>query len=272
MVMKTCNEKAFLASLTRMNKTIIATCSALVMLFLLHSCAVDKVDSDSRPIKHDLFTEILQEYVDSNGMVDYGRLQQDSAKFNVYLDLLSENHPNDKHWTKSEQLAYWINAYNAFTLQLIVRNYPITSIKDITPVTLPFVVSPWDVKFINIEGREYDLNQIEHGIIRAQFDQPMIHFGLVCAAKGCPKLRTEAYTAEEVDAQLAEQASDFVNDQMKNLTGSPNPKVSKIFRWYKGDFTDSSSLAEYLNSISDDSIASDADIDYLDYNWELNAQ
>ncbi|MEQ9188758.1 MAG: DUF547 domain-containing protein [Cryomorphaceae bacterium] len=255
-----------------MNKTIIATCSALVMLFLLHSCAVDKVDSDSRPIKHDLFTEILQEYVDSNGMVDYGRLQQDSAKFNVYLDLLSENHPNDKHWTKSEQLAYWINAYNAFTLQLIVRNYPITSIKDITPVTLPFVVSPWDVKFINIEGREYDLNQIEHGIIRAQFDQPMIHFGLVCAAKGCPKLRTEAYTAEEVDAQLAEQASDFVNDQMKNLTGSPNPKVSKIFRWYKGDFTDSSSLAEYLNSISDDSIASDADIDYLDYNWELNAQ
>ncbi|NQV51889.1 MAG: DUF547 domain-containing protein [Flavobacteriales bacterium] len=246
--------------------------ASFLFLLLLSSCAVDKMKSDARPIQHDAFTAILQEYVDSNGLVDYARLQQDSLQLNAYLDVLSTHHPNDEHWTKNEQLAYWINAYNAFTLQLIVRNYPITSIKDITPVTVPFVISPWDVKFIEIEGRKYDLNQIEHGIIREQFDQPMIHFGLVCAAKSCPKLRTEAYTAEEVDLQLREQASDFVNDQMKNITGSPNPQVSKIFRWYQGDFTDSTSLAEYLNSISDDSISSDADIDYMDYDWELNAQ
>jgi hypothetical protein len=241
-------------------------------ILFLQSCAIDKVASESDPITHEAFTEILQTYVDENGLVDYARLQHDSATLNSFLNLLSTHHPNDKKWTESEQLAYWINAYNAFTLQLIIRNYPIKSIKDLTAVTIPFVISPWDKDFINIEGHRYTLNDIEHGIIRAHFNQPMIHFGLVCAAKSCPKLRTEAYTADEVDAQLSEQANDFINDQMRNITSTGNPQISKIFQWYKGDFTDSASLAEYLNQFSEDSIASDADIDYMDYNWELNEQ
>lgn len=241
-------------------------------ILTIQSCAIDKVDSNAEPITHEAFTEILQTYVDEHGLVYYARLQQDSATLNAYLNLLSTHHPNDKKWTDSEQLAYWINAYNAFTLQLIIRNYPIKSIKDLTAVTIPFVISPWDKDFINIEGHRYTLNDIEHGIIRSHFNQPMIHFGLVCAAKSCPKLRTEAYTADEVDAQLSEQANDFINDQMRNITSTGNPQVSKIFQWYNGDFTDSTSLAEYLNQFSEDSIAPDADIDYMDYNWELNEQ
>lgn len=239
---------------------------------IIQSCAIDKVDGEAEPITHEAFTEILQTYVDEHGLVDYARLQKDSNTLNTYLDLLSSHHPNDKNWSESEQLAYWINAYNAFTLQLIIRNYPIKSIKDLTAVTIPFVISPWDEEFINIEGHRYTLNDIEHGIIRSHFDQPMIHFGLVCAAKSCPKLRTEAYTAEEVDSQLGEQASEFINDQVRNITSSGNPQVSKIFQWYNGDFTDSASLSDYLNQFSEDSISSDADIDYMDYDWELNEQ
>lgn len=242
----------------------------LFTLLILSSCAVEKSDSVSKPIKHDLFTAILQEYVDSIGRVDYAGLQRDSAKLNEYLDLLEGHHPNDKYWSESEQLAYWINAYNAYTLQLIIRHYPIKSIKDITPLAIPYVVSPWDLKFIKIEGRKYDLINIEHGIIRKQFNQPMIHFGLVCAANSCPKLRTEAYTAEEVEEQLFDQANDFINDQTKNITGGADPSVSKIFRWYKGDFTDSTSLVEYLNQFSNDSISPDADVKFQDYDWQLN--
>ncbi len=199
---------------------------------LFNACAVDKVNTNSQPITHELFTEILQSFVDEGGLVNYAQLQKDSNQLNMYLDLLSSNHPNDNFWSESERLAYWINAYNAFTLQLIIRNYPIKSIKDLTAVTIPFVHSPWDQAFISIEGREYTLNDIEHGIIRSQFNQPMIHFGLVCAAKSCPKLRTEAYTSDEVDQQLSGQASGFINDQMRNITGTANPKLSKIFQWY----------------------------------------
>ena len=120
----------------------------------------------------------MQDHVDDEGWVNYNGFIQDSLKLDNYLTLISNNHPNNKNWSKEERFAYWINAYNAFTVKLIVDNYPTESIKDVKS-GLPFVNSVWDIKFINIEGNEYDLNNIEHGIIRPKFNDPRAHFAAV---------------------------------------------------------------------------------------------
>lgn len=226
----------------------------------------------SQPVDHHLFTQILKEHVDDKGMVDYRALQADSVQLNKYLSLLESHHPNETHWSESEQLAYWINAYNAFTLRLIIRHYPIESIKDITLVSIPFVSSPWDLKFIQIENATYDLNHIEHTIIRKRFHEPRIHFALVCAAVSCPKLRREAYAANELEEQLQAQALDFINDTSKNEIIGSSLTLSKIFWWYGGDFKENGSVAEYVNQFTQTEVSSGASIDHLDYNWSLNDQ
>jgi hypothetical protein len=169
-------------------------------------------------------------------------------------------------------LAYWINAYNAFTIQLILRNYPLASIKDIAG-NIPFVNTAWDLSFINIEGHQYDLNDIEHGIIRPNFDEPRIHFALVCAALSCPSLRNEAYTAQKLNSQLDEQARTFFNNPSKNEISSNSIQVSKLLDWYEGDFTkNGNSLIDYVNKYTSTTIAPDAKVTYKDYNWSLNEQ
>ena len=110
------------------------------------------------------------------------------------MEELRKGHPNDKHWTETEQLAYWINAYNAFTVELILDHYPVASIRDIKE-GVPFINSVWDIDFIKIEGKTYSLNDIEHRILRREFDEPRIHFAIVCASISCPKLRNEAFEA-----------------------------------------------------------------------------
>lgn len=247
--------------------------TGLFLILFTQACAIGQVDSDSKPVDHSKWTVLLKKHVDDIGMVDYKSFQRDSNQLNAYLKILKANHPNDKNWTKDEQLAYWINAYNAFTVQLIIRHYPLKSIKDIgSSIKIPFVNTPWDVKFIHIEGETYDLNNIEHGIIRKQFDEPRIHFALVCAAMSCPRLRNEAYTAKNLDQQLDEEARYFINNPQKNQIKKDQAKLSKLFSWYKGDFTNDMSLVEYINQYSQVKLLSDADIDHLDYNWDLNEQ
>ena len=161
--------------------------------FLLSACKIKDQRSDSMPINHTIWDELLQKHVDS-GKVDYKGFIRDSSKFDKYLRLLKENHPNRKNWTEEERLAYWINAYNAFTLKLIIDNYPVESIKDIKK-GIPFVNSVWDIKFIKIEAATYDLNNIEHGIIRAKFSEQRIHFAVNCASVSCPDLADSSYNA-----------------------------------------------------------------------------
>ena len=238
------------------------------MSLAFYSCAQVNQESTTAPVSHELFTAMLQKHVNEDGMVNYADLQKDSANLNIYLQLLSANPPTI-HWSKNEQLAFWINAYNAFTLQLIIRHYPIESIKDITSISIPFVHSPWDISFINIGDKEYDLNNIEHGIIREEFEEPRIHFALVCAAKSCPKLRNEAYEANKLDRQLQEQAVTFINGP-KNQISPSKLGLSKIFLWYRGDFTSGQSLQQYLGQFSKIQVDEDAKINYLVYNWKLN--
>ncbi len=240
---------------------------SLCTMALLVSCGVSKKTSDSEPITHEIWDSLLQDYVDEEGWVDYAGLRSDSARLNLYLDLLASAHPNDKRWNKDEQLAYWINAYNAFTIKLITRHYPIASIKDIKR-GIPFVNTVWDIKFIEIEGHLYDLNNIEHGIIRKYFDEPRIHFAVNCASVSCPRLSNRAYTAESLDQQLTEAAKSFLSDPLRNRVSEG--QVSSIFSWFKGDFTREGSLIDFINRYSAAQIPTDSKLTFLDYDWRLN--
>ena len=247
---------------------------AFLGLFLLTFCSPSVATNlESEPPNHEDYDALLKKYVDDQGMVDYTGLKKDRPSLRRYLSGLENNAPNDD-WTKDEKLAYWINAYNAYTLDLIIQHYPVQSIKEIgSTIKIPFVSTAWDVKFIEIGGEKYDLNNIEHGIIRKQFDEPRIHFALVCAAVSCPRLRNEAYFAKTLDQQLTAAAKDFLSNSDKNeIKSSKEAKLSKLFNWYSGDFKKKSTLIEYINQYSPIKLDKDADIDFKDYFWDLNKQ
>lgn len=171
-------------------------------------------------------------------------------------------------------MACWVNAYNAFTLQLILDHYPLKSIKDIGPrVQIPFVNTPWAEKFFAIGGTKMSLDNIEHGILRKQYDDPRVHFALVCASISCARLRNEVYTAARLDRQLDDQGRDFMNDPAKNRPGKAIAQLSKYFDWYRGDWTNKGqSVAGWVNKYAATKMEADAKVSYLEYNWNLNEQ
>jgi hypothetical protein len=252
-----------------MKKMIVILVAAFLFVFVGKSCKVGDYPSESQPISHELWDSLVQKYVSEDGKVNYKGFIQDSVLFNSYLSLLKNNHPNDKNWSKKEQLAYWINAYNAFTVKLIVDHYPVKSIKNIKN-GLPFINSVWDIKFIKIEGATYDLNNLEHSILRSKFDEPRSHFAINCASVSCPNLRNEAYTAALLEDQLTEQAKLFLNNPVKNKISADKIELSKIFSWFRKDFKKKGSLIDFLNNYAPVKINKNAEIDYLDYDWNLN--
>lgn len=247
--------------------------SVLIAVVVATGCLrAVSIDSDSKPVTHEGFTALLRKHVDSDGMVDYKGFIADSTTLNTYLSSLEKNHPNEQNWSKDERLAYWINAYNAFTIRLIIRNYPVETIKDLGG-GIYRVNTTWDIKFIEIEGERYHLNDIEHNIIRKQWDEPRIHFALVCAARSCPKLRNEAFEAATLEAQLEDQAVHFFNSKARNDISPDRPQVSKLMKWYSGDFKHhAEDIKAYINRYSTVKIAAGAKLEYLDYDWSLNAQ
>jgi len=221
---------------------------------------------------HEAFDHLLGEHVNNLGWVDYRGLEQKKDQLYNYLNVLKNNHPNDS-WSMEEQISYWINAYNAFTLQLVLEHYPVESIKDIGSwFQIPFFNTPWDIEFIEIGGETYDLNNIEHDILRTKFEEPRIHFAIVCASYSCPRLSSSAYKPETLDAQLEAAAMDFLNDNRKNKIAAGRASVSKIFRWFAGDFKKETTLREFINKYSKMKISQQADIEFLDYDWRLNDQ
>jgi hypothetical protein len=224
----------------------------------------------AEPVSHAPLTELLKKHVAANGKVNYKGFIKDSLQLNQYLKQLSDN-PPQKSWSREDQLAYWINAYNAFTVQLIIRHYPLKSIKDIgSKIKIPFVNTPWDIKFIRIGKERFDLNNIEHDFLRGKLKEPRIHFAIVCASVSCPKLLNEAYTGNRVNQQLEEQARDFINDKSRNKVTANHAQLSQIFNWFRGDFTRNGILSEFINRYSSVKINKNAKISYLDYNWNLN--
>lgn len=233
------------------------------------ACTTVEQVSSSKPISHALWSQLLQKHVSDNGRVDYEGIKKDAEKFNAYTELLSNNHPNEANWSENERMAYWINAYNAFTVQLVVEHIPVESIKDIKR-GLPFINSVWDIKFIEIEGMSYDLNKIEHGILRKEFEDPRIHFAINCASISCPSLRNEAYTGDKLEEQLKEQTERFLSDASKNVIEKEALQLSKIFKWFGSDFRRDGTLIDFLNQYSTTQIAPDAHISFLDYDWNIN--
>ncbi len=227
------------------------------------------VRSTAHPITHEIWNGLLNKHVDKEGGVNYQAFLADSLELNRYTALLEKNHPTDKLWSREEQLAYWINAYNAFTIQLIIENYPLESIRDLGG-KIPFVNSPWDIQFIAIEGMEYDLNHIEHNILRRDYEEPRIHFAINCASASCPRLLNEAYTAERLEDQLQMMAIDFINDSSKNMISEDAVEISKIFSWFKGDFTKGGSVVDYLNKYASIKINEKAIVSHHPYDWSLN--
>jgi len=175
--------------------------------------------------------------------------------------LLAEDAP-DGDWSRNEALTYWLNAYNAYTLKLILNNHPVKSITDLHGG------KPWDVKWIKLDGKTYSLNQIEHDIIRPRYKDPRIHFAVVCAATSCPPLASYAFDADIVNRQLDRLARSFINNKKFNQT-EDEVKISKIFDWYGEDFGD---VRTYLNKYLDTDIPEGTEIGYAEYDWALNKQ
>ncbi|SOE21011.1 Protein of unknown function, DUF547 [Spirosomataceae bacterium TFI 002] len=228
--------------------------------------------SESGLVDHSTWNTLLKKNVNNKGVVDYKGFKKDEEKLDEYLAMLSSTPPAN-NWESNETFAYWINAYNAFTVKLILDNEEknIKSIKDIGPKTqIPFVNTPWDIKFIEIGGKKFDLNNIEHGKVRRKFDDPRYHFALVCAAESCPRLRNEAYTAKKLDKQLDEQGEAFMNSD-KNQISEDGVKISPLFDWYKKDFEKAMPVAKWINKYSKNKVDPDrTDFEYMDYSWKLN--
>ena len=240
---------------------------------------------------HAAFTALLKKHVVLvNGgrasQVRYAGLAQDRAALKAYLDAVSRvGEAEFRGWTKPQQLAFLINAYNGYTLELILQRYPnLKSIRDFG--WLPFN-SIWKKKWFALFGRETSLDGIEHDMIRAPgvYDDPRIHFAVNCASIGCPMLREEAYVADRLDAQLDQQVERFLGDRRRNRVNAAGElEVSRIFDWYKGDFnkglrgipSSEAFFARYAQQLADQpdqrKIVSDgkAPIRFLEYDWSLN--
>ncbi|MGI4736952.1 MAG: DUF547 domain-containing protein [Janthinobacterium lividum] len=231
------------------------------------------VAAASTPVDHSAFDKLLKKHVTAQGLVDYKGFKADETVFNQYLALLSKN-PPAANWSKNDQMAYWINAYNAYTIRLILDHYPVQSIKDIgSKIKIPFVTTPWAAKFFSIGGEKMSLDNIEHGILRKKFDDPRIHFTLVCASISCPRLRNEAYTAAQLEKQLDDQGHDFLNNPAKNNITKPSAQLSKYFDWYKGDWEkNGQSVVKWVNRYATTKIDASTKVTYLEYNWNLNKQ
>lgn len=216
--------------------------------------------------------------------VDYHCFQQRHAALAAYLDALGEVTPEDyRHWPRARQLAFLINAYNAWTVELILSRYPdLESIRDLGNL----LRSPWKKTFIPLLGDTVSLDDIEHGLIRQPgiFDEPRIHFAVNCASVGCPALRREAYEAAQLEAQLESQTRAFLEDRSRNGLREGELALSPLFDWYRGDFErpwrGSEGLHAFLLRYADaldlpaparQALADEQlPIRFLDYDWALN--
>lgn len=250
--------------------------------------------------EHSDFNRLLQTYVDDDGFVNYRGFQEYDDELQGYLQQLAAVTAEQiDEWTEPQQLAYWINAYNAFTIQAIVDNYPIKR-GGLTGLFVPKnsilqIDGVWKELEWDAARGSITLDAIEHEILRKEFEEPRIHFAIVCASFSCPDLRNEAYTATKLDTQLNSQINVFLADDEKGVfidADHGRVKVSKIFDWFSEDFVVSSDgknafadrgeeKAGVLNFI----VANlpdgerkaflqkdDFRFGYLDYDWELNEQ
>mgnify|MGYP003385660844 CR=1 FL=1 len=243
----------------------------------------------AEPMNHAQWDSLLKKHVKSiDGgsatALDYAGLGQDTSGFKNYQNQLSRVTQTEfDQWDKDNQLAFLINAYNTFTVALILTKYPnLDSIKNLGS----FFSSPWKKKFIPLLGQTRSLDDIEHKLIRGsgRYNDPRIHFAVNCASIGCPALRAEAYMGEQIDTQLQDQTRQFMSDASRNRSEKGQLEVSSIFKWYREDFEKGwlgfDSLEDFFAAykselgINDEQLsnlkAGKIEIEFLDYDWRLN--
>lgn len=241
--------------------------------------------------QHAAWTSLLSRHVAWNpqetaSAVDYDGFLRDRAALASYLQALSAVGQDEfDRWAQSERRAFLINAYNAYTVELILTRYPdLKSIRDLGS----FFKSPWKQEFFTLLGKPQTLDGVEHGLLRGakDFDDPRIHFAVNCASVGCPALRPEAFRGGDLDRQLDEQTERFLRDRSRNRfdAGDATLYLSSIFDWYAEDFDRpfrggsslGAFLARYRHALDiDDGTAAKLEagaieIDFLDYDWSLN--
>jgi stage V sporulation protein SpoVS len=207
---------------------------------------------------HSVWNDLLKKHVSATGKVDYKGFKTDLELLDAYMRSLNENAPTENA-SKDERFAYWINAYNAVTVRLIVGNYPLTSITKLDGG------KPWDVKRYSNGSKKISLNDIENNILRPMGDA-RIHFALNCAAKSCPPLLNEAFTGDNVQKLLEQRTKQFINSS-RTVVEKDGLKVSKIFEWYAKDF---GNVVDFVNKYAKVKAAKTAKVTYLEYDWGLN--
>jgi hypothetical protein len=222
-------------------------------------------------VDNSVYAVLLKKYV-KNGMVDYQGFKNEESKLDQYLKVLEKI--DSSKLSRNEQFAFYINAYNAWTIKLVLSDYPgVKSIKELGSI----FKSPWKKKLARIDGDVVSLDHIEHGILRPIFKDPRVHFAINCASKGCPPLRAEPYLGDVLDQQLDEMAKAFIDDPTRNRLEGKTLYVSRIFKWFKEDFRNDivGFFQEYAQGNLKkelDSSTEEIEVKYLAYDWTLNGQ
>jgi len=221
------------------------------------------------------YNAFLSKYVTSeNGLnlVAYGKVtDEDERSLEGYIETLSS--ADISKLTDDQLMAYWFNLYNAKTVDLILDNYPVKSIKKIG-----FFSGPWDKDILTVRGEDMSLNNIEHDIVRKSFDEPRVHFAFNCASIGCPNLKSTAWEAETLDTDLTQAAKDYIaSPRGVRVEENGDITASSIFKWYKDDFGDSeadvmSYLASYAEGDKKAALQQASEIKDYDYDWSLNGK
>lgn len=238
----------------------------------------DKHAPDSeKTIDHSAFTQFLQNNVVVDNSLKLNRVRYgdvsaaDKKSLKAYIKRLEATKITE--YNRDEQYAYWINLYNAITVDLIVANFPVDSIKDIRGGL--FSGGPWDEKLITVEGKRLTLNDVEHRILRPIWKNPLTHYGVNCASIGCPNLRMEAFTAENALESLRANAKDYVNSPRGVKFDGSALQASKIYNWFAVDFGGSEqALISHLRKYATPALSAKLDaangVDGYYYNWSLN--
>ncbi len=243
----------------------------LIFLFTTQLMAFDHT--------HAKFDQVLKTHVKPgpiSTLFEYKKLKANNPNFNVYLsELEAVSQEEFDKFSNDQKLSFWINAYNAYTIKLILDHYPVKSIKEIKPSGFfSAFSSPWKIKFIKLLGKELTLDNIEHDIIRKNFDEPRIHFAVNCASMGCPSLRNEAFIANKLESQLQDGALKFITNKKKNRIDHDEKKLylSQIFKWYGDDFKKKhgSFLKYFAKTHPTTANLEGYEIEWNDYGWDLN--
>jgi len=222
-------------------------------------------------VDHSIYATLLEKYV-KNDRVNYRGFKSEEAKLDQYLKVLERT--DSKNLSRNEQFAFYVNAYNAWTIKLILSGYPgVKSIKDLGNI----FKSPWKKKICRIDGDVLTLDDIEHKILRPRFKDPRVHFAINCAALSCPPLGSEPYRGDTLDRQLDHSVRAFINNPQRNYLEDNTLYISKIFKWFPEDFNND--VIGFLIKYAKEDLKKELEakrskikIKYLNYDWSLNGK